>query len=200
MEVSVNLVSDPIQSVMDELHARDTADRVDGTPHGERLRAVPPEVGQLLLTLAMACRASTIVEVGTSGGYSTLWLSIAAARVGGRVTTFEVDPAKIALARRSFAAAGVEQFIDLRGEDGGRGLAEFAGVADLVFIDCEKDQYVRLLDPAIEALRPGGLFIADNLISHASELVEFQAKALADERISGLVVPIGTGDFIAVRL
>jgi predicted O-methyltransferase YrrM len=116
------------------------------------------------------------------------------------VTTFELDPAKVVIARRTFAAAQVERIVELRESDGGEGLTRFAGPADLVFIDCEKDDYLRLLDPAVNALRKGGLLVADNLISHASSLVEFEAHALADPRLSGLVVPIGNGELVAVRL
>ena len=196
----MNLVPPEVASVMAELKARDMADRADGTSHGARLRAISPEVGQLLLALALAIRASTIVEVGTSGGYSTLWLAVAATRTGGEVITFEVDPAKVVLARASFRAAGVESVVELREGDGGDGLARMPGLADLVFIDSEKSDYVRLLEPAIAALRPGGLLVADNLISHESELVEFRARALSDPRLSGLVVPIGKGEFVAVRV
>jgi caffeoyl-CoA O-methyltransferase len=196
----MDLVTDRVKTVMADLHARDAADRNDGTPQSARLRAIAPEVGQLLLTMAVAVRAVTIVEVGTSGGYSTLWLAMAARKTGGHVTTFEVDQAKLAMARRSFAAAGVEALVDLRDGDGGQGLTHFVGRADLVFIDAEKDDYVRFLDIAIDALRPGGLLVADNLISHADALVAFRARALADTRLSGLIVPIGGGELIAVRI
>jgi predicted O-methyltransferase YrrM len=196
----LDLVAEPIKSVMRELEAREVAERSNGTPQSARLRAIAPEVGQLLLTLAVATHAATIVEVGTSGGYSTLWLTLAAQRTGGRVTTFEVDRAKIELAHRNFAEAGVEPFVDLREGDGGEGLTRFEGLADLVFIDCEKDDYTRILGPAILALRQGGLLVADNLISHANLLEDFRARALADPRISGLVIPIGGGELVAVRL
>jgi caffeoyl-CoA O-methyltransferase len=195
----VDLVTEPVRAAMAKLQARDAADRVDGTPRKARLRAIAPEVGQLLLTLAVATRAVTIVEVGTSSGYSTLWLAMAAQRTGGQVTTFEVDPAKAGLARRNFASAGVDSFVD-READGGDGLAQFVGQADLVFVDAEKADYMRLLDPAIEALRPGGLLVADNLKSHAAELAAFRASALTDPRISGLVVPLGGGELVTVRL
>ena len=194
------VLTSSIRAVMAELEARDEADRLSGTPQARRLRAVAPEVGQLLLTLAVAAGARTIVEVGTSGGYSTLWLASAAERTGGRVTTFEVDPAKVALARRTFDAAGVAGLVDLRHGDGGAGLAEFQGTADLVFVDSEKDDYERLLELAIQALRPGGLFVADNLVSHASQLVRFRELALSDPRLSGVVVPLGGGELIATRL
>lgn len=196
----MNLISDPISAVMDDLHARDAADRAAGTPQAARLRAISPEVGQFLVTLALAIRATAIVEVGTSGGYSTLWFAVAAGVTGGHIVTFEIDPAKAALARRGFESAGVGEIVELREGDGGAGLAELTDCVDLVFLDAEKHDYVRFLEPAIRALRKGGLLIADNLISHESELVEFRTKALADPRLSGLVVPIGAGEFVAVRL
>lgn len=198
--VLMDLISPDVRSVMAELKARDAADRSDGTPRAARLRAISPEVGQLLLTLALSIKASTIVEIGTSGGYSTLWLAVAATKTGGRVITFEIDAAKLALARHTFKTAGVDSVVELRTGDGGAGLAGMNDRADLIFIDSEKRDYVRLLDLAIGALRPGGLLVADNLISHESELVEFRARALADPRLSGLVIPIGSGEFVAVRI
>jgi len=74
----VDVATAPIRAVMAELEARDRAERTDGTPQARRLRAIAPEVGQFLLTMAVAVGAKTIVEVGTSGGYSTLWLAMAA--------------------------------------------------------------------------------------------------------------------------
>lgn len=196
----MDLVPDAVRAVMAELKARDIADRSDGTNHSARLRAISPEVGRLLLTLALSIKARTIIEIGTSGGYSTLWLAVAATRTGGRVTTFEIDAAKAALARRTFEAAGVDGVVDLRESDGGAGLADQLNRVDLIFLDSEKNDYVRLLELAIGALRPGGMLVADNLISHESDLVEFRAHALADPRLSGLVIPIGSGELVAVRL
>jgi predicted O-methyltransferase YrrM len=196
----MDVVPGAMRLVMERLQERDARDRTDGTPQSQRLRAITPDVGQLLLTLALAVGARRIVEVGTSSGYSTLWLALAAQRNGGRVTTFEIDPAKVALATSTFAEAGVAGVIDLRGEDAAVGLAAVAGAADLVFIDAEKRDYETYLDLAVGALRPGGLLIADNLTSHASELAGFRARALAHERLSSVVVPIGNGELVGVRL
>jgi caffeoyl-CoA O-methyltransferase len=196
----MDLVPAQVHTAMARLEARDAEDRVDGTPQSQRLRAISPEVGQLLLTLAVGIGARTIVEIGTSGGYSTLWLASAARQSGGQVITFEVDPAKIERARQSFEAAGVNDVVEQRASDGAAGLAEHNGTVDLVFIDCEKDDYLRMLDPAIGALRSGGLLVADNLISHEADLTEFRDTALADSRLTGLVVPIGRGELVMVRL
>lgn len=195
----MHLIPSVVRAAMAALEVRDTADREDGTPQSRRLRAISPEVGQFLLTLALANGSRTIVEVGTSSGYSTLWLALAARQLDGRVITFEIDPAKVELARATFAEAGVEDVVDLRPTDGVAGLAAMAVSADLVFLDSEKDDYARLLEPAILALRPGGLLVADNLTSHEEDLAGFRDAALADPRLTGLVVPIGRGELVAVR-
>ena len=193
-------ISERVRLVMARLEEQDTRDRIDGTPQSRRLRAIRPEVGEFLLTLALGTKARTIVEVGTSGGYSTLWLASAAERNGGRVTTFDIDPAKNHLARQAFSEAGLSDWIDARIEDGLAGLQSFSENADLVFIDAEKEDYEKFLEPAIQALRPGGCLVADNLLSHEEDLAGFRGAALAHAALSGLVVPIGRGELVAVKL
>ncbi len=138
--------------------------------------------------------------MGTSSGYSSLWLALGAARTDGHVTTFDVDPAKVETGagdvRRRRRA---RRWSTSRLEDGVAGLREHDGTVDLVFLDAEKDDYERALEPAIEALRPGGLLVADNLTSHADDLAAFREAALGDPRLDGLVVPIGRGELVAVR-
>lgn len=196
----MDLVPVRIRAVMDSLETRDAADRADGTPHARRLRSISPEVGEFLLTPALAGGSTTIVEVGTSAGYSTLWLAVAARRTGGRVRTHETDPSKVDLARATFAEAGVEHEVELRPIDGATGLTAMADTADMVFLDAEKQDYLRMLEPAIGALRTGGLLVADNLTSHATDLAGFRDAALADPRLCGTVVPIGRDELVAVRL
>ena len=185
---------------MRRIEAEDARDRLDGTPRERRLRAIQPEVGEFLLAIATAVSARTIVEVGTSAGYSTLWLALAAERTGGRVTTFDVDPAKVQIAGRNLAEAGLSHRVDSRLEDGLAGLQRMAAQADLVFIDAEKEDYESFLEPAVRALRTGGTLVADNLTSHAEELAGFREKALAHPHLSGLVVPIGRGELLAVKI
>jgi predicted O-methyltransferase YrrM len=197
----MDLVPPQVRAVMARLEEQDARDRDDGTPKQQRLRAVRPEVGDLLLTLLLATGARSVVELGTSGGYSTLWLAVGVSRTGGRVTTFEVDPAKVELATRSFADAGVDGVVELRHEDAGAGLAALElGSADLVFMDSEKEDYERFLALAVTALRPGGLLVADNLTSHEEGLRGFRDAALSHPDLSGLVVPIGRGELVAVRV
>lgn len=195
----MELIPQQVRQVMARLGEQDAADRTDGTSREKRLRQITPEVGEFLATLVLVMAARTIVEVGTSAGYSTLWLASAARLTHGRVVTFESDPDKVVLASRTFAEAGVTDIVDLRHEDGIAGLSLGAGGVDLIFIDAEKDAYERLLEPAIGSLRVGGALVADNLISHEKELAGFRAAALGHEQLSGLVVPIGRGELLAVK-
>lgn len=195
----MELIEDQVRAVMARLEEQDARDRTDGTPQEKRLRQITPEVGEFLATLVLATAARTIVEVGTSAGYSTLWLASAARRTNGRVVTFEKFGDKVVLASQTFSEAGVTDIVELKHEDGVAGLSLGAGGVDLIFIDAEKDAYLRLLEPAVGSLRLGGALVADNLISHEAELAGFREAALGHEQLSGLVVPIGRGELLAVK-
>jgi predicted O-methyltransferase YrrM len=195
----MSAVPSRVAVVMRRLEERDAADRADGTPRERRLRQIPADVGRFLHTLVVATGARSILEIGTSAGYSTLWLALGVRETGGRVVTFEVDPAKIELARETFRDAGVEDLVELRHADATAGPASADGSIDLAFLDAEKDVYEALLEPIVAALRPGGLLVADNLTSHAGELAGFRDAALGHKLLSGLVVPIGRGELLAVK-
>lgn len=123
--------------------------------------------GKLLYVLARAMAAKRILEIGTLGGYSGIWLARALG-AGGRLVTIEMDPTHAAVARANFERAGVADRIDLRL---GRGLdvlpqlaSENAGPFDVIFIDADKTGYPAYLEWSIELSRPGTLVIADNVV------------------------------------
>ena len=89
---------------MQELEAIDLRDRTDGTPHGKRLRQVPPDAGRFIASLPPHS-AGPWLEIGTSAGYSTLWLALAARATGRKVITFDLDHDKCALARHTSISA-----------------------------------------------------------------------------------------------
>src|SRR5512142_2636808 len=84
------------------LEELDSKDRLDGTPRLQRLRQIPPETGKFLALLAASAPEGSILEIGTSAGYSTLWLAVAALALGRKITTFEVLPEKVELAKETF--------------------------------------------------------------------------------------------------
>src|SRR3990172_8921706 len=107
------MIDDRVRAVLDQLERHDAREREQGTPRAERLRQVTPDVGRFLHILVLATRPRTIVEIGTSGGYSTLWLATAARAVGASVVTLEIDAAKVSLARETLSDAGLEDTVSI---------------------------------------------------------------------------------------
>ncbi len=188
-------ISPAMLARMQHLEAIDLRDRTDGTPHSRRLRQVPPEAGRFIALLAASSPSGSIVEIGTSAGYSTLWLALAARATNRRVTTYEVDPAKLSLARETFELSAVADLIDLVPGDALQHLAQQSNVA-FCFLDAEKDLYQRAYDLVLPRMVPGGLLVADNAISHQHELRPMLDFAQADPRVDSVLVPIGTGDLV----
>jgi len=184
------------EAVLQRLHEEDGRDRVDGTPRSRRLRAVTPEVGRFLHLLVKLTGARRIVEVGMSGGCSTIWLATAARETGGRVTSLEVDPAKIERARQNLAAAGVDDIVTIVEGDARQTLATLQGPFDFAFLDAEKELYRDFLEPLVDLLRPGGVLVADNVLSHAEELASFREAAESHPDLESVLVPIPRGELM----
>lgn len=177
---------------MRDLEARDLQDREDGTPRVQRLRQIPPETGQFLALLAANTPAGTWLEIGTSAGYSALWLAQAAALTGRRLTTFELLPEKAALAHETFRVAGVTHLVELVVGDARQHIQHYEQIA-FCFLDAEKEVYQDVYELIVPRLASGGLLAADNAINHAEALRPMLDRALSDIRVDALVVPIGKG-------
>jgi predicted O-methyltransferase YrrM len=189
-------ISSAMLSRMRELEAIDLRDRTDGTPHSKRLRQVPPETGKLIALLAASAPAGRCIEIGTSAGYSTLWLALACRATGRRLTTFEIDAAKVEIARATFAAAGVTDAIEQVHGDALAHLPDCRDDIAFCFLDAEKDLYQPAYDLVVPRMVPGGILVADNAISHEAQLRPMLDYALRDERMDAVLVPIGQGDLI----
>ena len=123
--------------------------------------------GKLLQLLALSIRAETILEVGTLGGYSTIWLARALPD-GGRLVSLEIDPAAAAVARANFDRAGLSDRVEIRTGAAVRSLAELEaagfGPVDFAFIDADKQNNVAYFRSALRMSRPGGLIVIDNVV------------------------------------
>lgn len=185
-------IPEPILKRMRLLEEQDARDRQDGTPHLERLRQIPPETGKFLALACALAPGGGVLEVGTSGGYSSLWLFLACQVRGDHLTTFELLEDKVARANETFEACGVRASVQLIHGDARHVIAGYAGVA-FCFLDAEKDIYEDIYGKVVPNLVPGGLLVADNAISHATELQGFVRQAESDPRVDALVVPVGKG-------
>lgn len=168
-------------------------------PEDAALRAVEPSLveagipqmsvsanqGKFLYLLALLCRAERILELGTLGGYSTIWLA-RALPAGGRLLSLEADPGYAEVARNNIAAAGLSEKVELRV---GKALdllpqleAENAGPFDLIFIDADKPPYVEYFQFALRMSRPGTLIVADNVVRNGQVL----HAHTTDEKVAGV--------------
>jgi predicted O-methyltransferase YrrM len=124
---------------------------------------VPPVDGRLLRLLAETTGAKHIVEIGTSNGYSGIWQCLALKATDGKLTTFEIDAGRAALARQNFAKAGVDDIVTLIEGDAHEKVTDLSGPIDIVFLDADKEGYVDYLNKLLPKVRPGGLVIAHNI-------------------------------------
>jgi len=124
---------------------------------------VPDADGRMLRVLAESINAKEAVEIGTSTGYSGLWLSLALQTTGGKLTTLEIDAGRAAQARKHFQQAGVDGIVTVIEGDAHKNLQQVKAPVDLVFIDAEKEGYSDYLKQMLPKVRPGGLILAHNI-------------------------------------
>jgi predicted O-methyltransferase YrrM len=125
---------------------------------------VPPEDGRLLRLLAETTGAGHIVEIGTSNGYSGIWLCLALRSTGGKLTTYEIDAGRAALARKNFKRAGVEKMVTLIEGDAHVEVTKLKEPIDILFLDADKAGYIDYLNKLLPLVRPGGLIVAHNMV------------------------------------
>ncbi len=130
---------------------------------GELFQAVPVDNGRMLRLLAETSGTRNAIEVGTSTGYSSLWLCLAMQNAGGKLTTFEIDAGRAAQARRHFEQAGVTSMVTLVLGNAHEKVGSLKEPIDVLFLDADKEGYVSYLQTLLPLLRPGGLIMADNV-------------------------------------
>jgi predicted O-methyltransferase YrrM len=193
-------VDERLAALLDELHRFGVAHDAGKADRLERLRNLEPDTAALLALLVRAAGARTVLELGTSNGYSTLWLADAVRAVCGTLVSVELDPERSAQAARHLDRAGLRSLVELRVEDASATLSESKDSEwDLIFLDAERPAYTGYWPDIVRALRPGGLLVVDNVISHADELTDFRQLVAADDRVSEALVPTGAGALLAVR-
>jgi caffeoyl-CoA O-methyltransferase len=169
--VARNAAEKRLLSVLDEMQAT-----------GKTFLSVGAVEGRILRLLTEAADAKSVVEIGTSTGYSGLWFCIALQSTGGRLTTFEIDRERAELARGQFRKAGVEQLVTVVEGDAHQKITRLAGPIDVVFIDADKEGYVDYLNKLLPLVRPGGLILTHN-VDDAPEYVKAVSENAALETL-----------------
>ena len=185
------MLDDRIRSVLARLEAQEV--RPPAVPVAEA-------TGRFLFSLVAPQADCEVLEVGAGRGYSTIWLGAGVRYLGGRVLSLEKDPEVAADWRRNVADAGLEQWCELVEGDALEALRRIDDVFDVVFLDAEKDDYEALFRLGRERLEPGGLVVADNVLSHAETLGSYSAARQADPTLSSVTVPLDRGLEVSVVL
>lgn len=207
-------MSDRVDEYITSLFARDD-DVLAALREAADREGLPPisigaVTGRLLQVLLSAVRAERVLEVGTLGGYSAIWMG-RALPPSGRLITIEIDERHADFARRYFARAGLDDRIEVRVGRALDVLPAFDGERfDVVFLDADKEPLPTYLDWSLRLLRPGGLLIADNALWGGRVLDpttedegtrgvrEFNRRLASDERLRGTIIPVGDGLAVAV--
>jgi caffeoyl-CoA O-methyltransferase len=194
------MVDDRVRSVLARLEAEDADERDRGVERALRARAVAPSTGRFLFALVAPQNACEVLEVGGSRGYSTIWLAAAARILGGRVVSIENDPVKCEAWRRNVEDAGLADWAELFEGDAQTRLLDLEDIFDVVFIDAEKEDYERFFELARPKLEPGGVIVADNVLSHEETLGAYSRARQADPALVSVTVPLDRGLELSVVL
>lgn len=194
------MLGERVRTVLERLEREDADERERGLPSSQRARQVARTTGQFLFALVAPQADCEVLEIGGSRGYSTIWLAAGVRHLGGRVLSLENDPAKTDAWRKNIAEAGLEEWAELVHGDAFETLDRVDDVFDVVFLDAEKDDYERLFALARRKLEPGGLVVADNVLSHPDPLAQYAAARQADPTLSSVTVPLDRGLELSVVL
>ncbi len=179
------------------------------------LPIVHPETGRLLEALVLAIGARRILEIGTSIGYSAVWMA-RALPADGLLISIERERDTATEARANFARAGVANIANVMVGDASRLVWKVAGPFDLIFQDGDKLLYEPLLDRLLDLLRPGGVLVADNALwrgavvpgyvkqphyspDTTAALAAYNQRLATDPRVLSVVLPLGDGVSLAVK-
>ena len=194
-----NEISEKMKLRMAFLEDIDKKDRIDGTERSKRLRQIPPETGKFISLIASNCPNGEIIEIGTSAGYSTMWLSLVAKERNLKIKTFELLKEKIKLAKETFKLANINNYVELIKGDAIKNLININNIA-FCFLDCEKEIYEKCWDLISSKIVKNGILIADNAISHYETIKPMIDKVFNDKDFDSLIVPMGNGELVCRRI
>jgi predicted O-methyltransferase YrrM len=167
--------------------------------HSKKMLNLEPDTAHLISVLVRSSQRRHLLEIGTSNGYSTIWLAWAARATDGRVTSIDRDASKHTMADTNLRRAGLRDRVDLVLGDATEVIARLPGQFDLVFFDADRTSapaQLQLLEPR---LLPGALVLADNALSHPDQIKDYLAAIQALPNFDHVIVPVGKGLSIAYK-
>ena len=167
--------------------------------HSRRLLNLEPETAELVSIFARSSGARRALEIGTSNGYSTIWLAASISEAGGRVISVDRSDEKQTVARENLSQAGLSEYVDLRCGDATEVVKTLAGPFDFVLFDADRKSAPAQLSLLLPKLGPTAFILADNVLSHPAEIGDYLAMLKGLQQLQHVVVPIGKGLSIAFK-
>ncbi len=181
---------------LEETGRRNDAQEQD---RSKKMLNLEPETAHLLSILIRSSRRTRLLEIGTSNGYSTIWLAWATHQISGHVTSIDRDEHKLALADTNLRRAGLREIVDLIHGDATQIVATLSGPFDCVFFDADRLSAPSQLPLLLPKLSPDAFLLADNVLSHPQEIEGYLSAVQTLPQFDHLVIPIGKGLSIAYR-
>ena len=161
---------------------------------------IAPENGQFLAILIRTIQAQNVLEVGTSNGYSAIWLAAALKETGGRLVTLEFDPARAAEAKAYLREVGLDSIVEVHVGNALDEIPKCDAIFDLVFLDAEKDEYRRYLELALPNIRPGGLIVADDTVTMRDEMPDYIEFVFNTPTLHSVDIPLDDGIILSYKI
>lgn len=192
-------MEDAVIKTLAEIEAWGREHDAQESEHGKKMLNLEPDTARLLSILVQSGRRNRLLEVGTSNGYSTVWLAWAARQNNGHVISIEHSAEKRAMAEENLRRVGLRDTVTLYEGEAERILEEFSGPFDFVFLDADRRIYPTYLALLMTRLTPDVLITADNVHSHPQEIAEYLKDISALPEFEHVVVGVGKGLSIAHR-
>lgn len=189
-----------LAALLQELESFGKTNDARETDRARRMMNITRDTGEFLVLLTRAVDARRVLEIGTSNGYSTLWLAYAVQPLNGKVVTVERAADKVELARENFKRVALDEWIELHLSEAGDVLKQQPDRSfGLIFLDASRQQYVDWWRDLQRVLAPGGLLVADNAISHAQQIEPFKRIVQETPGYLASLVPIGNGELVILK-
>ena len=161
--------------------------------HSRKFLNLEPATAEVVAILLRIAGTGSLLEIGTSNGYSTIWLASTLGPQGGRITSVEREPHKHAMARENLAAVDLLRFVDLRLGDGTEIAAGLSGPFDCLFFDADRVSAPKQLELLLPKLSFPALLLADNATSHPDQIADYLTRVEQIKRVSHTIIPVGKG-------
>ena len=161
---------------------------------------IPSDTGQFFNMLVRISKAKNILEVGTSNGYSTIWLGEAVKENNGKITTIDIAEHKVKMAAENFKRANLNKTIKIIKGDALKEIPKLKGNFDFLFLDAIKEDYIKYFKLACPKLTKNAVIVADNAIMFEKYMKSYLDYVRNHKDVRSVLVPIGSGVEFSLKL